>query len=88
MNWFAFLFVTVGNILVGNRGKFGFILIAFGSVLWTVIGFKIEDFALALVNIFGIIIMTRNWRKWKMEEKYWHSMFLPEYRIRWWQIWR
>ena len=86
MNWIAFLFVLAGNLLVGNKKKVGFLAIGVGSILWMVIGFQINDYALVMVNVTGTIIMVRNWLKWKAAERYWQNMILSQYRTRWWQV--
>jgi len=65
MNWIAFFLILLGNLSVGNKNKSGFILVAVGSVIWMIIGFKIKDYALVLTNVSGIIIMIRNWFKWR-----------------------
>lgn len=69
MNWVAFVLILSGNLMVGNKNKSGFIMIAVGSVIWMLIGFKIKDYALVLTNISGTIIMIRNWVKWRNTEK-------------------
>ena len=70
MNWIAFVLILLGNLMVGNKNKSGFIVIALGSVVWTIIALKImEDYALALTNISGTIIMIRNWIKWRNIDK-------------------
>lgn len=69
MNWIAFVLILSGNLMIGNKSKSGFIMIAIGSILWMTIGFRIKDYALVLTNISGIIIMIRNWVKWRNSEK-------------------
>lgn len=69
MNWVAFVLILLGNLLVGNKKKSGFIMIAIGSVIWMLIGFRIPDYALVLTNISGTLIMARNWFKWRNAEK-------------------
>lgn len=71
MNWLAFLLILSGNLMIGNKIKFGFIMIVLGSMLWAKIGFDLPDYALMAVNITGIMVMIRNWLKWRGEEKYW-----------------
>jgi len=44
-------------------------MIAAGSIIWMMIGFRIKDYALVLTNISGTIIMIRNWVKWRNTEK-------------------
>ncbi len=69
MNWIAFVLILSGNLMVGNKNKSGFIMIAAGSIIWMMIGFRIKDYALVLTNISGTIIMIRNWVKWRNTEK-------------------
>jgi len=80
MNWIAFLGILFGNLLVGNKKKFGFVLITFGSILWMIVGFHIKDYALLLVNLTSTIIMVINWFKWRADERYWNSMVIPKYK--------
>lgn len=69
MNWIAFVLILSGNLLIGNKKKSGFVMIAVGSIIWMTIGFRIKDYALVLTNISGTIIMVRNWFKWWNIEK-------------------
>ena len=64
--------------MIGNKKKFGFILISVGSVFWAKIGLDLSDYALALVNVTGIAITVINWLKWREEEKYWCEMVKTE----------
>ena len=69
MNWVAFALISSGNLMVRSKNKSGFIMIAIGSIIWMIIGFKIKDYALVLTNITGTIIMISSWVKWRNTEK-------------------
>ena len=69
MNWIAFVLISVGNLLVGDDKKSGFVWIGIGSIIWMAIGFKIKDYALVATNIVGTIVMVRNWLKWRKTKK-------------------
>ena len=64
MDWLGFGLILSGNWLIGSKNKFGFILVAVGSLIWVYLALGIPNYALVAINFSGAIFMLRGWLKW------------------------
>ena len=64
VDWIACILELSGAWLVGNKNKYGFLLLIVGSVFWFIAGASSELFGLMLVSIFFALINIRNYIKW------------------------
>jgi len=64
MDWIAAILGVIGAWLIGNKNKWGFILLLIGSVLWITVSFHTMVYGLLLANIPGLLINIRNFWTW------------------------
>ena len=64
-DWIAAGFELSGNWIVGNKKKFGFLLLIICNVLWVVVAIKMKVYGLLLVVVPAFGINVRNFLKWR-----------------------
>ena len=71
VDWAASAFVIVGYWLIGNRNKWGHVLMLCSQPLFLAVIFITKAWGLLPMNIFMWIITIRNTIKWHLEETKW-----------------
>jgi hypothetical protein len=59
----------IGNILVGNKNKWGFACNLLGCLVWIWVAIHCRIYGLLLVVVPGIFVNIRNFRKWTIIKK-------------------
>jgi len=88
MGWIGYGSVMLGNWFLGSDRKISYILIAVGSLILGTISLDIKRYDFAAVNFSVVLFMARALVNERRKDRYWHSLFPYENRVRWWQIWR
>jgi len=68
VDWAAMLLTIVSIYYIGNKEKFGFILMMICNLLWAVLGWQTGSAAMILANL---IFLGMNWQalyKWSQED--------------------
>ncbi len=69
MDWVAAAFELMGAWLVGNKNKYGFVLIFLGCIVWVMVALTRPGVLGLLLVVFPALwINIRNYIKWAEEE--------------------
>jgi len=70
LDWIAAAFEVSGLWIIGNKKKFGFILLILCSISWIILGIQVQKYGLSVAAFVCFVIHVRNYLKWyKNEEK-------------------
>lgn len=64
MDIFAGIFELIGNYLIGNKNKFGFLINIVSCFIWIYVAIIFHIYGLLIVVVPAIIINIRNFFKW------------------------
>lgn len=88
MGWAGNIILLVSMWLVGSKKKSAFFFGVIGNFIWALVGWEKGMHDLVFIGIIMVIFNIRGWKKWSEEDAYVNSMRLPQYRRKWWQIWK
>lgn len=69
LDWVAGFIELGATYLIGNKKRVGFVLHTFACILWIVVSFRTGVHGLLVLMVPSIVVNTRNWIKWWLEEK-------------------
>ena len=69
IDWVATVAGLTGVYLIGNKNKFGFLIMMVASLSWMTVGFMIGSLALILGSTVFFSLHVRGWIKWKKEAR-------------------
>jgi hypothetical protein len=64
MDIFAGIFELIGNYLIGNKNRFGFLINIVSCCIWIYVAIIFHIYGLLIVVVPAIIINIRNFIKW------------------------
>ena len=67
VDWIATIAGLTGVYLIGNKNKFGFLIMMIASLSWMAVGFMIGSLALILGSAVFFSLHVRGWFKWRKE---------------------
>ncbi len=67
IDWLATVAGLTGVYLLGNKNKYGFLVMMIASLSWMTVGFMIESAALIFGSVIFFSLHVRGWIKWKRE---------------------
>ena len=65
MDWIAGALELVGNWLIGNKSRVGFLINLLGCLVWIAAALHLKVYGLLLVVVPALFINIRNWMKWR-----------------------
>jgi len=68
VDWVAMAFTFLAIYLLGNKSRYGFVLMIFGNACWVVIGALTGSIAMVIANCAFLIMNARAWFKWSPAE--------------------
>ncbi|MGB7207554.1 MAG: nicotinamide mononucleotide transporter [Pyrinomonadaceae bacterium] len=69
IDWVATVAGLTGVYLIGNKNKFGFLIMMIASLSWMTVGFMIQSLALILGSGVFFSLHVRGWIKWRREAR-------------------
>jgi len=69
IDWVATVAGLTGVYLIGNKNKFGFLIMMIASLSWMAVGFLIGSLALILGSAVFFSLHLRGWIKWRREAR-------------------
>ncbi len=69
IGWIGNIFLLVGVYYIGNKQKVGFLLTAFGEIIWIAYSVTISLWSLVAACVLFFGMSLRNWYKWYRDEK-------------------
>ena len=67
LSWGGWAICFYGNLVIGNRSRWGFLIATLGEVMLMAHGLNIHDYALVTACGAWIILNARNFRKWSIK---------------------
>lgn len=67
IDWLATVAGLSGVYLIGNKNKFGFLIMMIASLSWMTVGFMIDSLALIAGSAVFFSLHVRGWLKWRRE---------------------
>ena len=65
IDWLAMVLTFIAIYLLGNKSRYGFVIMMGGNSCWTVIGLLANSYAMVIANIVFFIMNTRGYIRWK-----------------------
>ncbi len=69
IDWVATVAGLTGVYLIGNKNKFGFLIMMIASLSWMTVGFMVQSLALILGSGVFFSLHVRGWIKWRREAR-------------------
>lgn len=69
LDWVAALFEISGLWIIGNKKKFGFLLLTGCSISWIILGLMNHLYGLSVAALVCFVIHVRNYIRWCKERK-------------------
>lgn len=69
IDWVAMALSLYAVYLLGNKNKWGFVSFIISNVLWVVVGFMMESYAVSVGNFVFLLMNSRGLLKWVKEAK-------------------
>lgn len=67
IDWLAMLLTVLAIYLLGNKARYGFVLMTLGNVCWVTMGVLTDSMAMILANLIFLTMNVRGWFKWPPE---------------------
>lgn len=68
LDWVAGIIELAATYEIGNKNKVGFVLHSLACILWIIVAFSTGVHGLLVLMIPSLLVNTRNFIKWWMEE--------------------
>ena len=90
MNWLGFCLINLSYFLMEDEKRIrpGLLVAMLGNLSWMTFGIFISERSMVLAGTVASLLCFRSWYKWQKKDRYEQVMILPEYRRKWWQIWK
>lgn len=69
IGWIGNIFLLAGVYYIGNKQKVGFLLTAFGEIIWIAYSVTISLWSLVAACVLFFGMSLRNWYKWYKDDK-------------------
>ncbi len=67
VDWLAMLFTFIAIYLLGNKSRWGFLVMMCGNACWVVIGGLSASIAMVIANLVFFAMNARGWFNWSAE---------------------
>ena len=67
IDWLAMLLTVMAIYLLGNKARYGLVLMTLGNVCWITMGVLTDSMAMILANLIFLTMNVRGWFKWASE---------------------
>ncbi len=69
IDWLATFAGLTGVYLIGNKNKYGFLIMMIASISWMTVGFLIQSLALILGSAVFFALHVRGWVRWRRDAR-------------------
>ena len=69
IDWIATFAGLTGVYLIGNKNKYGFLIMMIASISWMTVGFMIQSLALILGSAVFFALHVRGWVRWRRDAR-------------------
>jgi hypothetical protein len=69
IDWLATVCGLTGVYMIGNKNRYGFLIMMIASLSWMSVGFMIWSFALILGSGVFFALHLRGWMKWQRDAR-------------------
>ena len=69
IDWLATVCGLTGVYLIGNKNRYGFLIMMVASLSWMTVGFIIGSLALIAGSAVFFALHVRGWMKWRRDQR-------------------